>query len=761
MTPYELDTPPNYSFNRTSIDRTVRTMTRLQRALDLNIRIHRPDGQIDDGDIYLFNHFARFETFIPQYLIYKQTGILSRSVAAAEFFNNPGLGRYLRGVGAVPNTLPGLLPFLGAEILRGRKVVIFPEGGMVKDRRVLDDQGQFSIYSRSTQTRRKHHAGAAVLAQMTDSFKAALLALAEDGDTLKTWADHLEMSSSDLLSAARRPTRLVPGNITFYPLRVDESAMYRATESLAKLNPRAAEELLIESNILLRHTDMDLRLGASILPHRGRSARWRRALLEQIRRVATINDFFALAAEHAADQETVVARRLHRQIDGLRGRSTPAIYAELTVNLSHLAASLMHLALRQGITEMPQARFHKALFLAIKALQRSDLVHLHRGLRSPERYAGLVEGSCVGFIDFIRMAEQTHALTREPVSYRFTEKLMDEMSLDLVRRENPVQVYANEAAPVAAVMEAAKQGLIESAGLDETSLAHLLFAEEQRALRWARAHYSQPDYADINNLETATASPEPYWLQSDGVKGRKMGVVLVHGLLASPAELAAFGEDIAKAGFSVLGVRLQGHGTSPWDLKETKWQDWLASVRRGIRIMAPFVERICLVGFSTGAALSLLAAAGHPNKLVAVAACSTPFKMRNRNLMVVPLVHSANELVRRLSSRGGLIMFRRNQSEHPEINYGNIPVSALNELRHMIDELDRSLPLIGLPCLILQGTDDQVVDSASAELIAAKLTATPWRRVVMIESKRHGILNEDIGESRGSILRFLESLCVE
>jgi esterase/lipase len=744
--PPALDTeaPPDYTFDLPSIDRTVRYMTRLQRALALNIRVHRPHGQIEDGDIYLFNHFARFETFIPQYLIYKQTGVLSRSVASSEFFVNQRMGRYLRGVGAVPNDHPHLLPFLAAEILRGRKVVIFPEGGMVKDRRVMGDDGEFSIYSRTADRRRKHHSGAAVLAQVTDSFKCALLALQQSGESLSRWAASLEMSETELIAAAQLTTRLVPGNITFYPLRVDESAVYRVTESLAKLNPRAAEELLIESNILLRNTDMDLRLGASILPNREPVDE----LLRMIKDSSSIEEFFAIAHDP-----------LHDQIAELRDRSMPAIYREVTINLSHLASTLMSHALKWGVHEMPQTRFHKALFLAIKSLQEKQDVHLHRGLTSPERYAGLIEGSCAGFHDFIQMAEQTHALTREPASYHFTDKLLSELQLDLVRRENPVRVYCNESEPMPQVLEAAQSGFSQAGEISEQELAKLLFAEEQAALRWARQHYSHAHFAEINNQETASASPEPYWLTP--AMPRKIGVVLVHGLLASPAELREFGDQIAALNFPVLGVRLQGHGTSPWDLKETRWQDWLASVKRGIRIMAPFVDQICLVGFSTGSALSLLAAAAHPGKVMAVAACSTPFKMRNRNLIVVPLVHSANEIVRRLSDREGLIMFRRNQSEHPDINYFNIPVSALNELRHMIDALDEKLPLISVPTLILQGSNDHVVDSASAEIIKEKLTAAPWSRVVMIESDRHGILNEDIGDSRGAILRFLESLDID
>jgi alpha-beta hydrolase superfamily lysophospholipase len=74
--------------------------------------------------------------------------------------------------------------------------------------------------------------------------------------------------------------------------------------------------------------------------------------------------------------------------------------------------------------------------------------------------------------------------------------------------------------------------------------------------------------------------------------------------------------------------------------------------------------------------------------------------------------------------------------------------------------MNEELPRIAVPTLILQGTNDHVVDAESAKLIVEKMTAAPWKRAVMIESDRHGILNEDIGETRGAILNFLKSLCV-
>ena len=100
----------------------------------------------------------RFETFIPQYLIHEACGAHCRSVASSEFFaGDERFSQFLYSIGVVPNNMPGLFPFLARELLHGRKLVIFPEGGMVKDKRVVDQKGQYSVFSRTANERRKHH----------------------------------------------------------------------------------------------------------------------------------------------------------------------------------------------------------------------------------------------------------------------------------------------------------------------------------------------------------------------------------------------------------------------------------------------------------------------------------------------------------------------------------------------------------------------------------------------------------------------------
>ena len=59
--------------NQATYEWSVRIFKILKKILRVNLKLHHT-GQVEAGEIFLFNHFARFETFIPQYLIYQETG---------------------------------------------------------------------------------------------------------------------------------------------------------------------------------------------------------------------------------------------------------------------------------------------------------------------------------------------------------------------------------------------------------------------------------------------------------------------------------------------------------------------------------------------------------------------------------------------------------------------------------------------------------------------------------------------------------------
>jgi len=749
-----------FDINESTYQWCVRSFQVIRKRLGLNIKVHHnQDGLLQQGHIFLFNHFARFETIIPPFVIHRATGAFCRSVADHELFEgNESLANFLRGVGAVPNNLPGLLPYLAAEILRGRKVVVFPEGGMVKDRRVMDDAGDFNIFSRSTLERRKHHRGAAVLAMTLDIFKRRILDLHSSGDVarIERWVQALGLKdTNDLLTRAIEPTLIVPATITFYPIRIEDNFISRASEMFMRGLPQQfMEEMKIEGNLLLRDTDMDIRIGEPIRPQKTWHW-WERFLVNRYftDHVWSLNDLFGLRDQAETFTERMLVKCIGTESLRIRDAYMRAIYSGITVNLSHLASHLIITLIDRGEMQIDTDRFHKILYLALKNLQTRRDVHLHRSLLWPDKYRLLLEGLSFELDRFLKTCKNAGLIGRTRNSYRFLDKLYIEHGFDEVRLENPVLVYANEVAPLPQVRETMEAAIEATETISEGEVGSLLFDDELRAHQWNRKQFTAPRFSEINAKETATQSGEPYLLIPRA--NVRTGVLLVHGFLASPAELREYGQRLTEDGYAVMGVRLAGHGTSPWDLKERGWQDWLNSVRRGYRILSAFVDQIVIVGFSTGGGLSLMLASEELDKVIGVASVSAPLTFRDHKMFLVPLVHGLNKLASWFPSFDGVIPFRDNNTEHPDINYRSIPVHALYQLRELTDVLKQRLPRIKVPALIVQGDKDPIVHPDSAQHIYDLMAATD-RSLQWVKSKRHGILNENIGGAQHLVSTFIQ-----
>ncbi len=749
-----------FDLNQQTYDWCARAFEQVRKVLGVRIKMHYQSGQTHNGDIFLFNHFARCETFIPQYLIYQDTGAFCRSIASAEFFEgNDRFATALRDLGVVPNNHPHLMELLATDILRGRKIVVFPEGGMVKDRQVIDEQGRYNVFSRHAQERRKHHSGAARLALGLYIFKRAVAYrhARNDRSVLEKWAQSAELGSVDaLVEAAARPVNIMPANITFYPLRISDNILRRSAEMLTGgLSMRAIDELVVEGNILLRPTDMDISIGNTIVTHDALTWYDRAIgnfLAHQLPDLGSVFDIDFLGARLLCRSATHGA---NRAIGRVRDNYMREIYQAATVNLSHLASSIVLRQVEKGIKEVSAADFRRILYLSVKHLQSHAEVRLHRGLCNPDIYQEVLQTEPSALTQFLDSAAAANLLEHSTEQLRYNDKLVEEHEFDAIRLENPIEVYANEVEPLPAVAKSVDRALLRNANLTAAELAQELFDDERQSLTWDRALYRKEKHAEINSRETASADPSPFLMLPK--QARDLGVVLVHGFLASPAEVHAFGQKLADVGYRVVGVRLKGHGTSPWDLRDRNWRDWLESVEKGRRIMENLTDHYAMVGFSTGGTLSLTTSAERPNGIAGTVAICPPIKFRNRNMRFVPFMHGANRIVRWLSSYEGVMPFRPNESEHPAINYRNMPLRGLYELTRLAAHSNSLLDAIESPVCVIQSTDDHVVDPKSATIAYENVSSTQ-KELHWVESARHGILNEDIGETHQLVMDFLSRL---
>jgi len=707
---------------------SVRLFRSVKKVLSVNLKLHATD-QVEKGDIFLFNHFSRFETFIPQYLIYEKTNRYSCAIASAEFFKkDTALAKYLRHVGVFPHNHPRLFPILAEQVFRGRKVIIFPEGGMVKDRNVVDEQGHYRVFSRISGQKRKHHTGPAVLAQGIETFKAAIRNAyrSKDIERLLTWQQQLKLESLEqLLMAAIKPTLIIPANITFYPIRSSENILHRGAEFFAgDLSLRQTEELLIEGNLILKDTDMDIRMGQSIDAYQG-WFRWHHNLVDSITpEFASLDELFAMGQSSGKLKQRFLSWYFKQNAKITRNIYMQEIYANVTINLSHLASTLIMYCIGKGQNEINKCRFYNTLYLAIKLLQDNDRIKLHRSLLNPEQYGDLITCQNPRFEHFICISEQSGLITVEQDIIRFLPKLCQEYDIDSIRMENLIAVYDNEAAPIRPVLATVIKAYKTSDCISQDKIAKWLLDDQIRDLQLSKKIYSDPRYDDINQLETATANAEPFLLKPEKANG--CGVLLIHGLLASPAELIEFGKHLCAQGYTVLGVRIKGHGTSPYELKQCAWEDWYESVKKQFHILKLLVPHCFVCGFSTGGALAIKLATDQPENIVGVIAVAVPFRFVDAALMLVPLLHGANKIIDWVSSFEGVKPFIDNIPEHPDVNYHNAPIRALYELRRLVQEMNETLPKLDKPALFVFADQDPVVALDSSEALVERITTSGY-----------------------------------
>ncbi len=116
------------------------------------------------------------------------------------------------------------------------------------------------------------------------------------------------------------------------------------------------------------------------------------------------------------------------------------------------------------------------------------------------------------------------------------------------------------------------------------------------------------------------------------IAGGRVGVLLIHGLCGTPSEMRFVANGLARGGVTVLCPQLSGHGGSHEDLRSTTWQDWYRSAEAGLAELRKSCDTVIAGGLSTGAVLSLLLAADHPEDVHALALYSPTLWLSGRGV---------------------------------------------------------------------------------------------------------------------------------
>jgi len=219
--------------------------------------------------------------------------------------------------------------------------------------------------------------------------------------------------------------------------------------------------------------------------------------------------------------------------------------------------------------------------------------------------------------------------------------------------------------------------------------------------------------------------------------GNSTGCLLIHGFTGAPTEMRPLGEYLAEKGFTVMGVRLTGHGTKIADMQRTHWQDWSASVLDGWHLINSIAEDIFLIGLSMGGALALYHASFLPVK--GVVSLSAPYNIKHDpRFRLLPILVNLFPYASK-----GKSDWQKIDAAEEHFSYEKYPTRGVLELTKLLKEMRDSLPKISVPTLLMHSKLDLGIPPENMDRIFQDLPAdNPNKNKVWLEHSGHVVTRD-------------------
>jgi carboxylesterase len=224
--------------------------------------------------------------------------------------------------------------------------------------------------------------------------------------------------------------------------------------------------------------------------------------------------------------------------------------------------------------------------------------------------------------------------------------------------------------------------------------------------------------------------------------GGDIGVVLVHGFTGGPFDLKPLGEFLAKKGFTVSGVRLQGHGVHYQALKLTNRFDWYYSLKRAIDEIRPKVKKIFIIGFSMGGNLALLFTKLEKG-IDGLVLINTPVYTKPGRLVFwfIPLIKNFKKFTTKKWAADIKDYFEKGNQG----TYNRVPLDSAWQYYKLVQDAKEILSEINLPVQIFQSKNDSVINARSADFLFRKIKS-PDKKIEYINTDQHKIISHFSGQ---------------
>lgn len=674
----------------------------IAKAIGVNFTITGSENITKQANLFVCNHFTRSETFFVPYLIFRKCNKRIRCLADHSLFRG-FLGRFLENMGTISTRNQNRDSIILNDLITGRNDwLIYPEGSMIKNKKITTSQDNLGKFISHTPHRiGAIHTGASVIALKSQLYREYIC---EAQSSNKEELLSAMLKSFGIIDAIKNiktlnllETNIVPITISYYPIRPGNNPISKFTAKIIKTLPQQIiEELEIEGNLLLNaEINLHFSPAINIAEYLNKS----RKIINQIPIIKS-------------DTKTNMLIKYHK--NQLTNHLMNKIYQNLQINLDHIfVAVLFYFA--DDLLELK--RLKQMIFLVSSQMARTGKFRLNSGVSSLNLIKMFNDEPFWQFEDLLNLAikQQIISLESDGLIKINRNKLTHEDNFNHIRLNNTLQVIFNEFTLLdLANLIVKKVAITNLAELDNkvfNEIYHLdkkIFADDYQ--KYYNSQFSKP--ADI---------AQPFFLDArDSSNNNPLpAILLCHGYKSSPKEVEYLALFLHSKGYNVYGVRLAGHGTSPENIKDIKWQDWYRSLQIGYSALSNISKNIITIGFSTGGLLTLLNATQKKNhhKIVANVSINSAIYLVDIRARMVAGINFWNEMLNKLHLPIGKLEYVDDTPENPDINYSRNYLKGVMELEKLMDIVKEKLHLVDIPTLVIQGSNDNIVNPKSGEMI--------------------------------------------
>jgi carboxylesterase len=232
---------------------------------------------------------------------------------------------------------------------------------------------------------------------------------------------------------------------------------------------------------------------------------------------------------------------------------------------------------------------------------------------------------------------------------------------------------------------------------------------------------------------------------SFSLKGSTVGILLLHGFTATTVEVRGFAEYLhTHLGISVNAPLLPGHGTTPHDLANTGYQEWIDAVEVSIASLQKKTDQVLVAGESMGGLLSLYLAAVHPEILGVLVYAPA---------LIIPDLWKA-KLLHRFIFSSPKDLQPTQPGFLPWQGYRENPLKAVVELGKLKTVVLRRLKEIRQPIFIFQGRQDKTIDIRGSKIIFDSVSSSR-KELIELDNCGHCIL---LDKEHDSVFKYSVSL---